>query len=284
MKAEQSNFIPADKWCLVRPNSNVYIHNIPEEDQIFKHSQGTISIAVKPQDSIVNHFVMTSKRAYNSEYMREHLTHYLNYFEKFYDPEKNLLSAYERMSLLMNFKTEEYTKELFISDIQNYILSGVISEKIKKMNLDNYNSEMHYKKSKYKVLDYTDEETISLMETSLFVKFVIPLISHFIFIHKPERNNPLISEIIGSIVPPHVFNKIYDISSYFIDNEGDSLPKAIKEDIVSYKASMTNGIITMVVPKLLFDGNILRFVYHAATKDIKYKSFIHEQNVYPIKE
>lgn len=147
---DKPDFIPIDQW---EPKP---------EDMVFRTAKGAIMMDVSSffqmdSNPQLDTFVMSPKRSYNNEKMREHTTHYLNYFEKFYDPEHELLFTYARLKYLIDF-VPAYSREAFIHDLERYIISGysTISLKIGLMNQDNYALNLTYKNTKNPNLQYSD--------------------------------------------------------------------------------------------------------------------------------
>ena len=80
-------FVPVDDWNPTSP-----------EDNIFTVCKGSVLLPItqcfgitKPELQNLNVFVISSKRCYNGDAMRDHLHRYMNYFEKFYDPDHELI-------------------------------------------------------------------------------------------------------------------------------------------------------------------------------------------------
>ena len=73
------------------------------QDIIFSNAKGIIiapiaqTVGLGTEYNSLNYFIMSPKKCYNSQVMRDHTCLYLNYFEKFYDPEKELLLLMARM-------------------------------------------------------------------------------------------------------------------------------------------------------------------------------------------
>ena len=67
-----------------------------EQDMIFKQVKGAFIAPLQERFNVsssnISIFSLSGKRSYNSDAMRQHLVHYLNYFEKFYDTDKELIS------------------------------------------------------------------------------------------------------------------------------------------------------------------------------------------------
>ena len=83
--------IPVDQW-------DTESHPIDEKDRIFRNIHGEIILPIAEffcendeEKKSLDYFVMSVKRSYNSDETRAHICRYLNYFEKFYDKEHELL-------------------------------------------------------------------------------------------------------------------------------------------------------------------------------------------------
>ena len=100
-------------------------------------------------------FYLKSKRSYNSQKVRDHMCQYLNYFEKFYDYDNELITIYSSIKYLIDYEPK-YSKEALFYDIQRYIIFGPISIKVDYMNKDNYSLSLTYRNKKNPVLQYSD--------------------------------------------------------------------------------------------------------------------------------
>lgn len=145
---DPESFQPVDTW---EPKP---------EDEVFKTTKGAIITDVSsffgmdpnPQ---LDAFIMSTKRSYNNPDMRAHTVQYLNYFEKYYDTDHELLTIYCRLKYLIDYEPA-YTKEAFFYDLNRYIMHGSISFKIGYMNRDNYALNLAYKNVKNPNLQYSD--------------------------------------------------------------------------------------------------------------------------------
>lgn len=145
----ETPFHPIDEW-------------VPTPaDEVFKTSRDYVVMDVSSyykmeRNPSLDTFVMKSKRSYNNPDTREHIVHYLNYFERFYDVEKELYSIYAMMKYLIDCRADEYSAEAFIYDLSRYIMDGPISIKIDSLNRDNYSLNLMYKNVKNPNLQYSD--------------------------------------------------------------------------------------------------------------------------------
>lgn len=145
---DKNEFVPVDQW---EPQ--------PEEE-IFKTVRGAILLDVSSyfemeQDTDLDAFIMKTKRSYGGTDMREHTTKYLNYLEKFYDKEQELVLIYRRIKYLIDIEPL-YNKDAFFYDLKRYIMGGSMFWKIGFMNRDNYSLSLTYKNIKNPNLQYSD--------------------------------------------------------------------------------------------------------------------------------
>lgn len=145
---EKIPFVPVDQWVE------------GPDDEVFKTVRGAIMLDVSnffgmDQNPQLDAFIMSTKRSYNNPDMRAHTVHYLNYFEKFYDQDRELPMIYYRLKYLIDFEPA-YTKEAFFYDLTRYIMHGSIAIKIDFMNRDNYALNLTYKNLKNPNLQYSD--------------------------------------------------------------------------------------------------------------------------------
>lgn len=141
-------FVPVDVW---EPNP---------EDQIFRTAKGAIMLDVSsfyrlPSNPQLDAFIMSTKRSYNNPAMRDHIIRYLNYFEKFYDTDHELIATYCRIKYLIDYEPA-YNRAAFIYDLRRYIMGGSIFVKIGFMNRDNYSLNLTYRNVKNPNLQYSD--------------------------------------------------------------------------------------------------------------------------------
>ena len=144
---EIPSFIPVDSWV---PTN--------DEDKIFKHVKGSIILPVSEyygisDNAVLDNFILNSKKSYNSDNLREHLCHYINYFEKFYDTDRELLAVYYKIKYLIDY-VNSYSKEDLSCDIYRYILTGNVFFKIRMMNRDNYSLNLTYKNNRNPEFQY----------------------------------------------------------------------------------------------------------------------------------
>ena len=176
---------------------------VPEpEDIIFTNSKNTIIAPIaeffhqdasNPDIQKLNYFIVKTKKSYNSEDLRNHNNHYLNYFEKYYDPEKELFTNMANIKFLIDAYAgrppvdaegkpqQVYTYQNFIFDLHKYILQPSIYQKVIALTERNYSLSLSYKSMNNPQLQYTDEHAKALQEASILMNICIPLICHFAY-------------------------------------------------------------------------------------------------------
>ena len=273
-------FIPVDKWEIKDPR-----------DMLFSPGKGAVYLPVtnimgitNPDQSNLNVFVLSTKRCYNGDIMREHITRYLNYFEKFYDPDHELISVVSYIKYKIDL-IPSYTKEQLRYDIEKYILSDSICMKAVLMNEDNYTLDLDskkYKNEKNPSLIYSDKHAKIILWMSLLMNMVIPLATHFIYIKKLPNANEFLLWIFDSILEltdVDIHNKFYETSSSNVNRSTKKHERLwAKQDIrgkdpITHSLESVQNIILNIMPKYSYDKNIISFNYTSINKNIYYQVF-----------
>ena len=113
---------------------------------------------------------------------------------------------------------DEYNKANFISDINKYILRNrSILNKLFMMNEDNYLVELKAKKGKYVPhLQYNTKHGKLLMQMSILMNMVIPLITHFAHLKSIDNIDGLLLEVFDDILymsSVNMYNKFYETAT-----------------------------------------------------------------------
>lgn len=290
-RIEKEPFIPIDEW-------------IPEEkDKIFQHSRGYIILNISPifgiEDGEMNYFVMSPKRCYNSDTkmkkdklsigFRDHNTHYLNYFEKFYDREHYLFNIYAQIKYYLDY-IPEYNEENFMNDLNRYIIdfrnAWMLHYHIKQMNKDNYNIHLTYHNNRNPCLEYKDFHAMIFMEISIIQNMIIPLVSHYIFVKKLE--NTEVKRVLMRAFD-YIFVMIYhkydvDMIAKLYETAISTINKNVNNNKILWDMQEIRGrnstvqgistvenIIVQILPKYSYSKNIICFNYNAIIGEIKYK-------------
>ena len=92
-------FIPVDKWIIE-----------DKEDELLKSNKGAlfapvtrVLYGVDDPDNRANCFILSPKKCYNSDEMRPHMCRYINYFEKYYDKDKEYLTVMARIKYYIDY-------------------------------------------------------------------------------------------------------------------------------------------------------------------------------------
>lgn len=266
-------FIPIDDWI---PN---------EEDKVFKSVKGAIYLDISKfygfeNSTTLDYFSVAEKRGYNSDKLRDHLTHYLNYFVKFYDPDKELLSIYYRIKYMMDCMTEEYTQATFFYDIQRYLLSPSMLNKIDAMNVANYQLSLSYTNDRNPSLQYNDAHGLILMKISVLVNMVIPLAVHFVHNNKIYNVNDFLLEVYDKII--HIFDvdiysKLYETAmTNTVKNKNNNKPLWEMQDIrgknvTTHSLYSVDNILLNIIPKYTYNENIINFNYQSLKHSLRYQ-------------
>lgn len=271
-------FIRVDDW-------------IPEEeDRIFKTTKGSMKV---PIDRILgvenegfNTFILSTKRCYNGDTMLYHTPLYLNYFEKFYDQDHELIAIMCNIKYMIDYQTE-YSKEMFFHDLNRYIMSNSIMMKAHMMNDDNYMlnlDQKKYRNEKNPTLQYSDKHAKLLMWMSLMINMMIPLLTHFIFVNKITDTNAflleefhLILDYINQHMGVDLYSKLYataftNISKDNKDNSGLWEMQDIRgNNTTTHSLDSVNNILLNIIPKYVYNQNIIFLNYTSIRTSTTYQ-------------
>lgn len=211
-----------------------------QEDMIFTTVKGAILMDVSSYYGMVNNpnldtFYLKSKRSYNNEKVRDHMVHYLNYFEKFYDFDKELLGIYATVKYLIDYEPS-YSKDAFFYDIKRYIIHGALSFKVDFMNEDNYNLSLTYRNKKNPALQYLDKHAKLLMKISLLMNMMAPLLCHFMTMRQVKNSSAFLLEIYDDLfhIDPNIdiYSKLYETAESNVEKAAKNNPGIFaKQDI-----------------------------------------------------
>ena len=288
-------WVEVDKWFPL-PN-----------EVIFKQTKNALILPVSKfygykESMVLDNFMLTPKRCYNSDEVRNHICQYLNYFERFYDKEHELLFYMFRIKVLIDIgrQTEtgydEYTLKEFMNDIKTYILSESIYNKTWRMVEDNYNLKLDYKNKSNEGLQYSDKHGKYLMEISIFQNMLIPLIMHFAYKNKIiSSSTDTIHDIIFTIYnwlfdqytnpnimakrglqPADIYSKLYETAITTMESDYKT-NKTLWDmsGIRGYSPTINandaiNTVIMQVMPKYTFAGNVITYNITSVRNNIKY--------------
>lgn len=144
------------------------------------------------------------------------ITHYINFFMKWYDPEHEMATNYLKIKFAIDKQklfTEENPEQL-IDLIYELFFTDSIIEKINRLVEDNYlddieateDSKKYAKKEKKHLesLEFTNQHIKILLRISFGMKCIAPIMLHYVFVNKIklERDSDLIYNF---------YRKLFDI-------------------------------------------------------------------------
>lgn len=272
-----SDFVPVDDW-VAEPNDQWYITTRGNLWVPVAQILG-FDVQKEPDRELLNAFVLASKRCYNGRIMREHIPQYLNYFEKFYDLDKELLWVTSVIKMTIDTNEKSYLKDQFIIDIRRYVLSPSLCSKAHMMVEDNYMLDLdskHYKHDKNAALIYKDRHAKWLLWISLMMNMCIPLVTHYIHKTKIKDPNKFILEVynyIFMLCPINMYNKLCETSGSNVDKNSKRNEKLwSKQDIrgktvTTHSLDSVNNVILNIIPKYNYKESIVFFNYASINKN-----------------
>lgn len=209
------------------------------EDMVFKHTTGFIIAPIRDTLNIVDeketidYFCMSTKKAYNNikedgSGIRQRIVHYLNYFIKYYDTDKEILMIYAKIKYLIDCKIDIYNEETFINDLRVNMFSGIMMQKITYMNSDNYCIKIDFRGKDKKNLLYTSEHVYSMLKMSTMMLLCIPLITHYAKRKQIAKIDGFIRDVFNMIIS--LFLDKFDLESKLYESCTSNISRNIKDN------------------------------------------------------
>lgn len=262
-----------------------------EEDKVLKTIRGKQIIAPLSQmltnnqeeSLIFNSFVLSIKKCYSSEERVDHFTHYLNYFEKFYDPEHELIAIYARIKFLIDTdESNVYDLDTFMADVKRDILFSTFARKVKALNEDNFIIHIKRNKKNGNVLQYANKHLQALMEVSMFQLILIPLLIHYAYIKKVQNIDEYLMKFYDIlIVDMHpdmdLYTKLSETTASRILQDMNKNIGAWDRQFIRSRNKFSHSfdtiisIIIQVIPKAVYNGTLLNLIYVSIKNNIKNK-------------
>jgi len=253
---------------------------IPEEDQIFKAHEKTIIINFEDHfnvPNILDKFYLQYKDSYVSKLNL--ITHYLNYFIKYYDDDDELLGNYLCMKYWIDINPNNLprTRAEFIKMLYTTLITDSIYEKIKRMVEDNYRIDLaQTNKDNIKFsesLEFTNTHAKMLLIISIAIKMMIPISLHYITMYKDKKEIHNLSmyfkpmfDIIEEKEHINLYGKLFNSIHVKVNlSETKNTPiwdkyEMEQQDPASYaKELLDKNIIVDNIFKYLFVKNIIAF-------------------------
>ena len=276
----RENFIPVDKWDTPE-------YPIDEADRIFKNVRGEIILPIHELFSggseiienaqQLDFFAMNSKRSYNSDVTRNHICRYLNYFEKFYDRNQELLLVIYKIKFCIDF-LPNYSVEAFMDDINRYIIRNrELTRMITLFVEQNYTMKLSSNNNKTPNLQFNNYHAKILYEISFLTNIYIPLATHYMYVHyikKREDIHRFMLQLFDLCMLKyeeecgvHIYEKLYETATSVV-NKSVGVDKTLwRKNIIRGNNPTThireslNDIILQILPKYDFARNIINFNY-----------------------
>jgi hypothetical protein len=263
-----------------------------KEDIIFTNSKDIIIAPItrlykieNDEENMVNFFWIRPKKSYNGDDLRNHTCHYLNYFEKYFDPELEYLSNMALIKVTMD-KFPDYNMQNFIFDVNRYILRTEIFDKVRAMVEYNYSLTLNYKNHNTPQLQYTDEHAKALMQISIMMNMCIPLITHFAYTRSVTDIDEFLLDVYDNILYSPQFDGIVDIITKLFETTVSNVTKNAKNNaamwapskqdirgksIATHSKSAERNIILNIIPKYAFNQNMVSLNYTSIQKNNKFQ-------------
>lgn len=270
-------FIPVDEW-----------HPQTPEDKVINVSKGyfiapisaTYNLNLDPEMRF-DYFVLSTKKCYNSQDMRDHLFQYVNYFEKYYDKDREYIAVlYHLKSIMDKYDSNAYSINQFFYDMYRYILTSDLEKKIAQMVDDNYTLSLNYVNVRNPSLQYTDRHAKLLHRMSILMDLCIPLLTNYAYMHRIDNIDEYLMQFFDSVLwlyDVDMYSKLYDTAYTNIytnqkTNQGVWDKQDIRAiDITTHSAHSVRNIILNIMPKYTFTKNIISFNCASIRENTKYQ-------------
>ena len=284
----KEGFIHVDEWDTPE-------HPIAEEDRIFRNIRGEIILPIhelfgNPQDGEqarqLDYFAMNPKRSYNSDVTREHICRYLNYFEKFYDTEKELLMVMYEIKINIDYM-HNYSVQNFMDDVNRYIIRNLnLTLKIRRFVDDNYLMKLS-SNNRTPNLQFNNSHAKILYEISLLTNMYIPLATHYMYIHFIKASDKILNfmlELFDMAMVKYeeergiyIFDKLLETAISVVNKSKNPDQLLWEKNLIrgnnttTHARDSVNDIILQILPKYEFSRNIVSFNYFANRRCLQYK-------------
>ena len=266
-------------FILTIPKVDTWVCN--PEDMLFTSTKNTIIAPISSCLGItsdnIDYFIIRPKKCYNSQDLRDHLCQVLNYFEKYFDQDRELFIYLARIKFMID-NVQGYDYSNFIHDMRTYVLGDSIKTKVVQMTEYNYNLDLTYKNIS-ESLQYTNDHAKMLLEISILMDCAIPLTIHFAHVNRITEIDEFILDVYDIILQrfpaADIFSKLYTTSySNVSKSEYKNAILWAKQDVrgkdvATHSLESVNNIILNIMPKYAFDKNIVALNYTSVIKNTK---------------
>lgn len=284
---DKSKIIDVDLWGTEE-------YPIDPEDILFKNIKGEIILPISEffgtpteESKQLDYFIVSIKRSYNSDGARDNLCLYLNYFEKFYDEDKELLSILYHLKFTIDYN-KSYSKDNFIDDINRYIIRNVsLGRKITRFVTDNYKIKLSNNGGRTPNLQFNSKHAKILYEIKIIMNMYIPLATHYMYIHMIDKSKDVkdfMLELYDKCVIKYeeergvyIHNKLYETALSVVNKSKNSDKKLWDKNLIrgnnhtTHIKDTVNDTILQIIPKYSFDRNIINLNYYSNRSSLRYK-------------
>lgn len=196
---------PVDDWIPNPETGDVVITY--NRDVILAPISFTLGMTESSYD--LDAFCLKSKKRY-LDGIKPKLFKYINYFEKFYDPDRELMLVYANIKAQCDLiLREEYTEEMFRCDIKRYFLTinpnkPTLLSKIRQMNNEQFNVRLKPYGSTNDALCYDTIHVMAMMEMSTIMVILLPIVAHYSYISKQTDFNSFLATVVQMILDLYI--------------------------------------------------------------------------------
>lgn len=277
---------------------NVDSESLVLKDAIYMKANKSIYIAFDKEFSKeninLNQFLIP-KAAYNKN--ADEICRYSNVFLKYYDEDKEFLSALLSMKFQIDCTSIEYVLDAFISDILEYLLSDSLIKKINCMVDDYYDIDLTPKKDVKNVdlhaLQFCNEHGKAIMALAIAYKLTIPIVCHYYAVRSDKmaeiarvtlQKEPNIKEYLYKVFASYIplFCNSFDLYNKLVVTIGSHLTstrssekvmwsRAVNKKVTptTYIDKLVESTIVDLIPKAIFKRNIIHLIQVAIPQQIK---------------
>jgi len=260
---------PIDDW---QPGPN---------DMLITYTKDTImapvsyALGMKEASFELDSFCLKSKKRY-LDGIKPKLFKYINYFEKFYDPDRELILVYANIKAQCDLiLKEEYTVDMFKCDIQRYFLTlnpnkPTLLSKMRQLNQEQFNNKLVKPyASTNDALCYDTVHVMTMMEMSTIMDILLPIVAHYAYVSKQTDFNAFLSQIVQMILDLYPTIDIHAKIQETVMTIVSSLAKNDKKlwdtcqirgiDAITNTCATVSTILLSSFPKYTYNDNPLNY-------------------------
>jgi len=204
---KNKDFIPVDSWTegsdvIVYPSGNLMV--VPFSKYFGEeYEDGNFIIKKKAYVHRLTEYHAASGLSDRG------ICHYINYFLKYYDTDKELIVSYLRLKYLIDKKSTKFETDEFIKLLQGVLFSDTMRKKIYDMVEDNYMIDLTPEKRDYEQLEFNNDHAKAMMEMSVAMRLMVAPMFHFICTNNLLKKESIIFDFYKPLF--ETFNRGYDI-------------------------------------------------------------------------